>query len=532
MLRLDSFFSGKIDKTAKRKAENRRERAVGKKVEELNRELSGEAVSASLRKNVETLKRLFSDVDVLVVRFVRNNRDGALQFCIAYCDGVVNSALMNDSVLKPLMLSGACKAGPELADSLIRDVLQVNEAEKADGFQKIVEAVTYGDTVLFAEGCPQAVLLNTKGFRTRGLTEPDNEKNLSGPREGFNESLLQNLSLIRRKMRTNELKMKYLTLGRITKTKACVCYVDRLVNPRILDELYRRLGKIDIDGLLDTNYITELIRDFPFSPFRTTGYSERPDVVVGRLLEGRIAVFLDGTPDVLTVPYLFIENFQSSEDYYLSFFYTSVARALRIIGFFLTVTVPAAYITVVAYHHEILPTALIVNIANERKNVPLPAAAEAYLMLAVFDILRETGVRMPSNVGQALSIVGALVVGQAAVDAKLVAAPMIIVVALTGITSLLIPKMNAPIIYLRVFLLTLATAFGLFGFILGGAVMAIHIMHLHSFGVPQVALTGSLRYQEVKDTWFRGPWWAMRTRGVPSVAEDRVRMRGGGGKKP
>ena len=326
--------------------------------------------------------------------------------------------------------------------------------------------------------------------------------------------------------------MKYLTLGRITKTKACVCYVDRLVNPRILDELYRRLEKIDIDGVLDTNYITELIRDFPFSPFRTTGYSERPDVVVGRLLEGRIAVFLDGTPDVLTVPYLFIENFQSSEDYYLSFFYTSVARALRIIGFFLTVTVPAAYITVVAYHHEILPTALIVNIANERKNVPLPAAAEAYLMLAVFDILRETGVRMPSNVGQALSIVGALVVGQAAVDAKLVAAPMIIVVALTGITSLLIPKMNAPIIYLRVFLLTLATAFGLFGFILGGAVMAIHIMHLHSFGVPQVALTGSLRYQEVKDTWFRGPWWAMRTRGVPSVAEDRVRMRGGGGKKP
>ena len=525
---MHSFFSGRIDRTAK---EKQKEQTIGRKVEELNRELAEETVSDSLRKNAETLKKLFSDVDVLIVRYVQNNRSEGMKFCIAYCDGVVNSALMNDSVLKPLMLSDACRPGPGLADSLIRDVLQVNEAQKTGDFHEIVESITYGDTVLFAEGCKEAVLLNTKGFTTRGLTEPDNEKNLSGPREGFNESLLQNLSLIRRKMRTNELKMKYLTFGRVTKTKACVCYVDRLVNRKILDELYRRLGKIDIDGVLDTNYITELIKDSPLSPFRTTGYSERPDVVVGRLLEGRIAIFLDGTPDVLTVPYLFIENFQSSEDYYLSFFYTSFSRILRIIGFFLTVTVPGAYIVVVAYHHEVLPTSLIVPIASERRSVSLPAAAEAYLMLIVFDILRETGVRMPSNMGQALSIVGALVIGQAAVDAKLVAAPMVVMVAVTGITSLQIPKMNAPILYIRLFLLTLATSFGLFGFILGLSAVAIHILSLYSFGVPQIILSGSLHYQDVKDTWFRGPWWTMRTR-KPSIVQDPVRMSGDSGGRP
>ena len=525
---MNPFFSGRIDKTAKEQSGQKKEQAVGKKVEELNREVRDEAVDTSLQKNVETLKKIFADVDVLVVRFFGNSNNEELKFCIAYCDGVVNSALLNDNILRPLMLSSPCGPGPELMDCLIRDVLQVGEAQKADRFKKIVESITYGDTVLFAEGAKEAALLNTKGFQTRAPQEPDSEKILSGPREGFNESLVQNLALIRRKVRTSELKMKYVTLGRVTKTQACVCYIGRLVNRKILDELNRRLQQIDIDGVLDTNYITELIKDSSYSPFRTTGYTERPDVVVGKLLEGRIAVFLDGTPAVLTVPYLFIENFQSSEDYYLSFFYTSVSRILRIVGFLLTITVPAFYIAIVAFHHEMLPTTLLVNIASERRDVPLPAAVEAYLMLIVFDILRETGVRMPSNIGQALSIVGALVIGQAAVDAKLVAAPMIIVVGLTGITNLLVPKMNAPVIYIRFFLLTLATTFGLFGFVLGVSAVLIHILDLSSFGVPQVMLSAKLRYQDVKDTWFRGPWWSMRTRST-GITEDQVRMGGDSG---
>ncbi|MGX8700972.1 spore germination protein [Caproiciproducens sp.] len=504
----------------------RKKEIVNEQVEHFNRELNENSLSRSMKSNVEIIKKLFTDVDILIVRYFQNNRDKDLKYCIVYCDGVVNSEIINENIIRPLMLSDAVGRHPDgrLADELIESVVFIDEIKKTKEIKEIVESVTYGDTILFVEGVEEAVILNSKGFNTRSMDEPENEKILSGPREGFNESLIQNLSLVRRKVRTNELKMKFTTMGKVTRTKACICYIDKIVNKNILKELYRRLERIDIDGVLDTNYITELTRDSLWSPFRTTGYTERPDVVVGKLLEGRIAVFLDGTPVVLTVPYLFIENFQSSEDYYLSFYYTSLSRFVRIVGFFLTVGVPALYVAIVAFQKQMLPTQLLISIASSRRSVPLPAAAEAFIMLAVFDILRETGIRMPSNIGQPLSIVGALVIGQAAVDAKLVSAPMIIVVALTGITGLLVPKMNAPVIYMRLFLLAMATCFGLFGFVLGFSVVLIHILNLHSFGIPQLTFSGSLQFQEIKDTFIRAPWWEMLTR-TKSMTNDLVRMK-------
>jgi spore germination protein KA len=296
-----------------------------------------------------------------------------------------------------------------------------------------------------------------------------------------------------------------------------------IANKEIVDEVFRRLNQIDIDAVLDSNYITELIRDQRWALFRTSGYTERPDVVVGKMLEGRVAILVDGSPVAITVPYLFIENFQSSEDYYLSFYYTSFSRLLRIVGFFLTIGVPGIYIAVVAFHKEMLPTPLFINIAAERQNVPLPAALEAFIMLIVFDILRETGIRMPSNVGQALSIVGALVIGQAAVEAKLVAAPMIIVVGITGITNLLVPKLNASVIYLRLFVLLLSSIFGFLGFVLSTSVMIIHILNLTSLGIPQISLDGSFRFQGMKDLAFRAPWWKMHLRSG-QMTQNMVRM--------
>jgi spore germination protein KA len=507
-----------------------KEEVVNEKVQNLNKSIEDIVLGRSLEKNIETMKDVFVDVDVLVIRYLKNNHDSSLKFCIAYCDGVVSSQIIDESIIKPLMLSSAVESGSHLMDSLMNDVILINEAEKTNKIKDIVEAITYGDTILFADGSDKALILNSKEIRTRAITEPENEKILSGPREGFNESIIQNLSTVRRRLRTNELKMKYMTLGRLTKTKACICYIDRVVNKNILDELYRRLKTIDIDAVLDTNYITELIKDSKLSPFRSTGYTERPDVVIGKILEGRIAVFLDGTPVVLTVPYLFIENFQSSEDYYFNFYYTSYSRMLRILGFALTVCTPGFYIAIVAYALEMMPTSLIISIASARSSVPLPAAAEAVIMLIVFDILRETGVRMPTYIGQALSIVGALVIGQSAVDAKLVAAPMIIVVATTGITSLLVPKLNAPVIYIRAFLLFSATTFGLFGFILGLSAVIIHILNLYSFGIPQLTAAGKLQFQEIKDTFIRAPWSQMLTR-TKSMTKDLVRMKNGGGGK-
>lgn len=482
----------------------KKKKIIEKAVRDLNQNTEKTALTPSLDGNIELFQGLFFNDDTFVIRRFENPHKH-IRFCILYCDGVVDPIIMNESIVKPIQTSTSILT-ESLLEFAAQSVVQVNELKRTANVQEIIGAVTYGDTILLAEGACEVLLLSTKSFETRAISEPENEKILSGPREGFSDSLLTNWSMVRRKLRTNSLKAKNLSVGRITKSKAMICYIDGIVNKDILKEFTRRLHRIDTDGVLDTNYITELVRDSPYSPFRTTGYTERPDVVVAKLLEGRIALLLDGTPVVMTVPYFFVENFQSNEDYYLSFYYASFSRMLRILGFVFTTTIPAFYISIVAFHQEMLPTPLLVSIALERQSVPFPAALEAVVMLIVFDILRETGVRMPSNIGQALSIVGALVIGQAAVDAKLVAAPMIIVVSLTGISNLLVPKMNAPIIYIRFGLLALASSMGLFGTVAGLSLLVIHLLNLRTFGLPHVSF---FLKHEYKDSVIRAPLWRL-----------------------
>ncbi len=508
-----------------RSLSNKKEKIIKNKIEDINEKMGYSSLDSSLGKNIDYVNKLFKDVDILRIKHVNNNYQDNLKCCIAYSDGVVDNAIINDNIIKPLMLATISLTGKDIVDTVMNQIIQVSGTKKTFNVKDIIESISYGDTVLFIEGVAQAIIINTKKFSVRVVSEPENEKNISGPKEGFTESLMVNLSLIRRRVLTSELKMKFYILGQRTNTKVCICYIDGIVNKQILSELYRRLEKINMDAVLDTNYITEFIKDSQLSPFRTTGKTEKPDVIVGKLMEGRIAIFLDGTPDVLTIPYLFVENFQSSEDYYLNFYYSSFSRLMRILGFFLTSAVPGIYIAIVAFQHEMLPMSLFINVAAERQSVPLPAALEAVIMLVIFDILRETGIRMPSNIGQALSIVGALVIGQAAVDAKFVAAPMIIMVALTGITNLLVPKMNAPVIIIRFALLFLSSVFGFFGLILGISCVLIHVINLRSFGIPQITLSGKLQYQELKDIFIRAPWWQMILR--PGLSKDKVRIKNG-----
>jgi spore germination protein KA len=356
----------------------------------------------------------------------------------------------------------------------------------------------------------------------RAITEPDNEKAVSGPREGFSEVLLVNLSLVRRRLRTNDLKMKYHSIGERTQTQLCICYLDSLVDKKVLDELYRRLEKINIDGVLDVNYISENMRDTKYTLFRQTGITEKPDCVVGKLLEGRIAVFVDGSPAVMTVPYLFIENFQMSDDYFTNFFYASIARILRVTSYFLAVLTPGLYLALVAFHKEMIPTVFFLNVAAERSSVPFPVIIEMTLMLIVFDFLREAGLRMPSNVGSALSIVGALVIGQAAVDAKILDAPVIIVVGFSAITSLLTPRMGASITVIRLAFIAAAGLLGLYGYMLLLVVLIVHLYNLRSMGVSQLQTYEDLHYQSIKDIFIRGPWFKMKKR--PDIAQDIIRL--------
>lgn len=478
------------------------------KIEQLNSELKNYEISKSIQENELIFKQLFINVGTIKYRYVNYN-EKQLKYLLIYCEGLVDIESLNDNIIHPLERKKLNNINP---DKIEKSILEINGIRKTSQIKEIISSITYGETALFIEGYNEILLLNTQKFTSRGITEPENEKILLGPREGFTEVLLFNVSMLHRKLRTNELKVEFQTIGKRSNTSIAICYLEGIVKPNVLKELRERLNTINIDGILDSNYILELIKDNPLSPFSTIGTTERPDVVAGKLLEGRIAVIVDGTPIVLTLPYIFIENFQSSEDYYMSFYYSSISRLIRIFGFVLTTTIPAIYVSIVAYHHEMIQTALFLNVTMERQSVPLPAAAEAFVMLIIFEILKETGIRMPTGVGQALSIVGALVIGQAAVEAKLVAAPMIIIVGITGITGLLVPRMSGASLVLRFTTLIAASTLGLFGILIACSFWVIHIINLKSFGIREFNFLETNVAEKTEDTFIRLPWKYLKRR--------------------
>lgn len=465
--------------------------------------------SDELETNVKYIRNIFTNDDTLQLRYLSSPFHPELHFCLIFADGMINNKLMNDDIVYPLLQYKFPEKPDDLMELILQHVTFSNSAEKTEDMEKIVQAIVYGDTVLLAEGCSDALILNTKGWSVRSITEPESERVIRGPREGFNESMLINISMVRRKLRTPDLKLRYLTFGRRTRTKACLCYLDSLVNKKALEEFEKQLGNIDIDGTLDSNYIGELVKKKPFSAIETAGSTERPDVVAARLLEGRIALIVDGTPSVLTVPHLFIENFQSDEDYYINYVFATIGRFLRIAAFFISISLPAIYISLVTYHQEMLPTPLLMSITQSRQNVPFPTALEMLLMLIVFEMLRESGARMPGIMGQALSIVGALVIGQAAVEAKIVSAPIIIVVALTGITGLMVPQIKGFVIMERFFLMLFSCIMGLYGYLLGMLAMLAHLFGTYSFGIPIMPDVYANELQDYKDVYGRIPWSKM-----------------------
>lgn len=480
-------------------------------------------VTSQLDENIQSLKNIFQSDDTVRYRSFENQQL-KLKCAIVYIDGMANQQMINLNIIRPIQEWDSPLSGWVGIGDVERQLLTGSEVAAETDFSELVKAALYGDTILFVDGQAQALVIGSKGFSTRGIAEPDSEKALKGPREGFNEAIMTNLSLVRRKLQTTDLKCVFSSLGTRSNTRVCLCYLDSLVDQGVLEDLRARLEKVDMDGVLDANYIIESIQDHRMSPFKTIGSTEKPDTVAARLLEGRIAVFVDGTPMVLTVPYLFIENFQSPDDYYLNFYFASLGRILRIIGFWLTVSVPAIYIALVNYHEEIIPSPMMLAIASATAGVPFPTVMECIGMLILFEILRETGIRSSNKIGQALSIVGGLVVGQAAVEAKIVSAPMVIIVALTGITGMIIPKLNGANIILRFFCIGMAALGGLLGYYAAMLVLLIHLLSLDSFGYPYVRDFFPAKLPYPDDAGVRAPMWDMKDR--PTFAADR-RRRGG-----
>jgi len=466
----------------------------------------------SLEENVKTLKDIFINDTTVVYRTFSIGKLASTKCMLIYIDGMANLQAINEDILKPLLLSDIPDtSNSNILDILIQNILLTADNKKTSNVDNIINGIIYGKTMLLVDGFAEVISINTIGWQTRAISEPQSETIVRGPREGFTESLNLNLTLLRRRLITPNLKFEFMRIGKQTKTQICVCYIKGIAKEPIHEELMTRLNNIDIDGILDSGYIEEIIKDAPYSPFRTIINTERPDVVAGKLLEGRFAVICDGTPVVLTLPTIFVEVFQSNEDYYDNFIYSSFVRILRWLCFFISTSISAIYVALVTFHQELIPTPLLISIYSARKGAPFPSIVEAMGMMIIFEILKEAGLRMPKHIGGAISIVGALVLGDAAVNARLVSAPIVIITAITGITSIMLPQVLG-IVEIRIIFLLLSSFLGLYGYIFGVMGLVLHMMSLRSFGIPYMINVPSFSTQDIKDTVIRAPWWDMYLR--------------------
>ncbi len=475
----------------------------------------------SVEENIRLFQQLFEGDSTVIYRRFATGGASPLSCCMIYCDGMVNNLVINQSVLMALHGFAYENFSPKAdrLETIARHGLQINEIKRTRDVDSIVRSIVYGDTLLLCQGCEDGLILNTKGFTMRSISEPDAEQVVRGPHEGFTEGILMNISMLRRKLRTPDLKFEFIELGEKTKTTVCLCYLKGTTPDSLLETLRGRLRSISIDGILDANYIQELIRDRPFSSFKTIGNTERPDVVTSKLLEGRAAILVDGSPVVLTAPYILMEQFQSSEDYYVSWHYAAIGRMIRILGFFFSLSIVPVYVALITYHREMLPAPLLFSISSAREGVPFSSFFESLLLLGAFEILRESGSRTPSGIGTTLSIVGTLVVGQAAVDARFISAPMVIIVAFSGITGLMMPRLKGSILLWRFLLLLMAGWLGLYGYLLGMLTLLAHLCSLSSFGVPVLSQAAPLADRH-EDSYIRYPWRFMRGFGR-FLSEDR-----------
>lgn len=475
-------------------------------------------IHEKIEPNLTTLKSIFGKSDDSIFREFKIGIKKQTKAFVCFIDGLGDKKLIDEYVIKPLMVDIHIKDPDErlfncdLFTRIKEYILSAVEIRETKSFDNVLGAVLSGDTVLFIDGFNTVLIISTKGGQTRNVEEPNTEVAVRGPREGFTETLRVNTALLRRKIKNPNLVFESFKLGKQTNTEISIAYIDGIANKKIIDEVKNRLNRIDTDSILESGYIEQFIEDNPLSPFSTVGNSERPDKVAAKLLEGRVAILCNGTPFVLTVPHLFIETIQVNEDYYSRPYLSSFVRILRLLAFFITLLMPALYVALETFHQEMIPTVLLVTAAASREGIPFPSFVETLIMLIIFELLRESGVRLPRQVGQAVSIVGALVIGEAAVQAGIISAPMVIIGALTGITSFIVPALLDSVIFFRFFLLFLSAAFGLYGIALGLIIMIAHMCSLRSLGAPYLAPIAPTIWKDLKDSFIRVPIWLMKSR--------------------
>ena len=480
----------------------------------------------SLKEIITTLKQLFSDSADLSVREIVLKSKLNVRAAIITVEGMVSKEELAQASVNPLLpFDFGSKSAEEIYVTVFKSVLASSDVTEIEGINSLIECITSGFAVLVIDGAEKMIAIGVQGYAYRGVTEPESEVVQRGAREGFTEPLRVNMSLIRRRMKNPDLVFEQMTVGLESKTQIMICYLKSAASKELLEKLRARLLRCDLPTVLASGYLSEYLEDSHTSRlFSGVGISERPDTVCGKLTEGRIAVIVDGTPAVVIVPHLFVEEFQGVDDYSNRTYYATFIRLIKYFSFLLSVFLPALYTAFAQYHPEYFPTWILVKTAKSLSETPLPVTLEVLLITFVYEIMKEAGLRIPKSLGHAVSIVGALVIGESAVSAGIISSSTLMVVATAAICSYVTSPLYPPITMLRFIMIVVAGVFGLWGIVLATAVVLISMCSKTSLGVPYMSSLAPFSFKAMRDVFIRASWKKLskHTIKVQNFAETEV----------
>ncbi len=481
-----------------------------------------------VKLNTETIRRFLgasSDMEFKLISIGDNH----LPITITFIDGLADQQLISDYILKPLIEDEKFQKSRNIGDviELIEQgSVYFSTQKKRLDTRDVIMDILSGNTALIFDKENIAFTFDTKGFEKRAISEPTGENVIKGAKDSFVEDLRTNTATIRKKLKTHKLIIEENTIGKESNTNIAIVYIKGIANENIIQMLKERLDKINVDGVLITGVIEENIIDSKYSAFPQVIYTERPDKLCANIIEGRIGLIIDGFPIVYIVPVTIGSFLQAPEDYSFNFIISSAIRSLRFLLMMTTLFLPGFYISISTFHHEMIPTQLALAITASKEGVPFPTFVEVIFMLIAFEILTEAGLRLPQTIGQVVSIVGAVVIGQAAVDANLVSPVVLIIVALTAISSFTMPNQdfsNALRVWRMVFVL-LSSMIGLFGLSLGGILLLNHLSSMEVYGIPYLAPFVGEEGKQLQDSIFRLPLSTLYKRpiGLKTINKKRL----------
>lgn len=447
-------------------------------------------IGKDLLKNKKILKALLCSDDVIFFEFTAGSKNALA----VYVDSITDKEILGLQVIFPLKNANVSQSVKKLAKTItcanVKTVTEIKEA---------ANEVLNGSTVILIDGKAGGFAADLKKFDVRAIAEPPTELAIRGPRNGFIESIKTNLSLVRRYLKTTALKIETTEIGKYSSTTVAIMSIDGITDPSLVKKIKNKLENVKIDGIPDSSYVSKILYERKNSLFKQVGSTERPDVLIERMLEGRIGILVDGSPFALTLPYLLIEDFQTAEDYYISHYRANLVRALRVLAIFLSVFLPGLFVSAQLFHLQLIPLNFLLTIVNSIKGIPLSPSLEMFFLLLIFEILNETSIRMPKYVGMALAVVGALVLGETAVNAGLVSTPAVLIMAMSGISIYTVPELTETTSILRFIVLLIAGSVGGYGIVLIEAFLTCYLCATENYGVPYVAPYSPLIPNDLQD---------------------------------